>query len=50
MKVATSAPPLEIPQLVSPPAQQSALQAAPTAPPHELAASKHHVSLDCSIR
>ena len=45
LKVATSAPPMETPQLVSPPNQDSSLQAAPTAPPGELGAHKHHVSL-----
>ena len=45
LKVATSAPPMETPQLVSPPDQDSSLQAAPTAPPGELGAHKHHVSL-----
>ena len=44
LKVATSAPPMETGPLVSPPDQDSTLQAAPTAPPHELAATKHHVS------
>ena len=45
LKVATSAPPMETPQLVSPPDQDPSLQAAPTAPPGELGAHKHHVSL-----
>ena len=44
LKVASSAPPMETPQLASPPTQESALQAAPTAPPHELAAKQHLVS------
>lgn len=45
LKVATSAPPMETHQLVSPPDQDPSLQAAPTAPPGELGAHKHHVSL-----
>ena len=50
MKVATSAPPMDIPPLASPPDQEDqTLQAAPTAPPSEFAAKKHHVSLSIII-
>lgn len=48
LKVATSAPPMETAQLVSPPDHDPALQAAPTAPPGELGAGKHDVSLRSS--
>ena len=36
---------METPVLFSPPDQDPALQAAPTAPPGELGAHQHHVSL-----
>lgn len=45
LKVATSAPPMETTQLVSPPDHDPALQAAPTAPPGELGSDKHDVRL-----